>query len=167
MVRAPIACALLLLGCGSGNEDAAGADAAPPAREVEFDLAVEESGFSQPATFTVPADTRSVTVIAQGSAEALYALGELRAADGIDLVGLAVDSPAAAMRASYYDEQIGQMPGGLYARRLHRGYPAGRCGRAQPRNARPPGEGNLMEDGTTITADQAFALTRSALLRPN
>lgn len=28
-----------------------------------------------------------------------------------------------------------------------------------------PGEDNLMEDGTTITADQAFALARSALLQ--
>ena len=30
-----------------------------------------------------------------------------------------------------------------------------------------PGEGNLMEDGTILTADQSFALRRSALLQPN
>src|SRR5687768_13405206 len=114
MLRTLIASASLLLGCGSGGDDSIAADAAPPAREVELDLSVDASGLSEVATFTVPPATRSITIVAEGRAESLYALGALTAPDGTDLVALPKGSPGAAMRASYEDEQIGQMPGALY-----------------------------------------------------
>ncbi len=107
-------CIALLLVSACGSDDEGDADAAPPAREAAFDLTVGAAGLSEAATFAVPADTRSITIVAEGADEALYALGELRAPDGSDLVGLPDQPPAAAMRASYDDEQIGQMPGTLY-----------------------------------------------------
>lgn len=113
-MRILIACASLLLACGSGDDDSAGADAAPPAREAEFDLTVDASGLSDVASFAVPPATRSITIVVEGSADSLYALGALTAPDGTDLVALPDGPPGLAMRASYHDEQIGQMPGALY-----------------------------------------------------
>ena len=112
-VRLPLLAVLLVGACGS-DDDAAGTDAAPPAREVELDLAVDANGLSEVATFAVPAGTRSITIVAEGDVAALYALGELRGPDGTDLVALPDESPGPAMQASYNDEQIGQMPGSLY-----------------------------------------------------
>jgi hypothetical protein len=114
MLRTLIASASLLLGCGSGSDDRDEADAAAPLRDVEFDLVVDASGLSEVATFTVPPATRSITIVVEGSAASLYALGALTTPDGTDLVALPDGSPGAAMRASYEDEQIGQMPGALF-----------------------------------------------------
>lgn len=73
------------------------------------------SGFSEPVTFAVPASTRSITVVATGADDALYALGSFHTADGTERVGIDINaSPETAMRASYDTEQIGQMPGMLY-----------------------------------------------------
>ena len=111
-MRLPLIAVLVVSACASDEEDRA--DAGPPDREAAFDLTVDASGLSESATFTVPPGTRSITIVVEGSKDALYALGELRGPDGNDLVGLADELPGAAMQASYYDEQIGQMPGGLY-----------------------------------------------------
>jgi hypothetical protein len=97
-----------------GSDDGGASDAAPPAREVELDLVVADAGLSDAATFTVPEATRSLTIVVEGDESALYALGELRGPDGVDLVALPDGPPGPAMRASYHDEQIGQMPGSLY-----------------------------------------------------
>ena len=111
-MRLPLIAALLLCACGS--DDDSPADASPLARELDFDLAVDATGLSEVVTFAVPAATRSITIVAEGDAEALYALGELVSPDGTDLVQLPDGPPGPAMRASYEDEQIGQMPGALY-----------------------------------------------------
>ena len=71
------------------------------------------AGLSEVATFTIPPATRSITIVAEGGADSLYALGVLTAPDGTDLVALPAGPPGPAMRASYDDEQIGQMPGAL------------------------------------------------------
>lgn len=96
---------LLAFGCGTDGD--------PPPREVTAELVVSESGLSDAFDFEVPAATRSVTVVVEGAEEALYALGSF-SVDGIDLVALPEGAPGEAMRASYEDEQIGQMAGGLY-----------------------------------------------------
>lgn len=112
-VRLSLLAVLLVGACGS-DDDVAGADAAPPAREVELDLSVDATGLSELTAFAVPAGTRSITIVAEGDPGSLYALGELRGPDGTDLVALPDEPPGPAMRASYNDEQIGQMPGSLY-----------------------------------------------------
>ena len=103
---------LLVAACGDNQLQP---DAGPPPRELAADLTVDASGLSEPFTFTVPDGTRSITIVAVGADGALFALGSLQTADGVEHVGLDLATPpGAAMRASYYDEQIGQMPGGLY-----------------------------------------------------
>ncbi|HEU0036146.1 MAG TPA: hypothetical protein VFQ53_36285 [Kofleriaceae bacterium] len=103
-----------LAGCG-GGDDAPPADATPPPRQVSADLAIDATGFSEPFTFVVPETTRSMTIVATGADDALYALGALQTADGVERVGLDLATPpGTAMRASYDVEQVGQMAGGLY-----------------------------------------------------
>ncbi len=97
--------AVVVAGCGDNAE--------PPPREVTLDAMVGANGLSNEIVFTVPEDTRSVTIVVEGAATALYALGALTLFDGIDRVGLGAEPIGAAMRASYDDEEIGQMPGGL------------------------------------------------------
>jgi hypothetical protein len=98
--------------CGDGSP--AAPDAAP-ARVVEVDTSVGASGFSDPVTFYVPAGTRSITVVATGASDALYALGSYQTADAVEHVGIDLGvAPGATMRTSYDTEQIGQMPGMLY-----------------------------------------------------
>lgn len=86
----------------------------PPPRELVLATAVEADGLSPELAFVVPAGTRSITVIVQGAADGLYALGGFGLGDGAELVNLPAGSPAIAMQASYDDEQIGHMPGDLY-----------------------------------------------------
>ena len=118
-MRGPALLALLLAACGgagAGAPDAAPtADAGPPPRALTVTAGLGAGGVSAPVIFTVPDGTRSLTVIAAGAPEALFALATLTTADGVEHTGL---DPAggygAEMRASYQDEQIGQMPGALY-----------------------------------------------------
>ena len=104
--------AALVAACG-GDDGMSDVDAAPPARLVVVETQVDASGLSPEVTFTLPETTRSVTVVVEGAPAALYALGALTFADGVDLVGLPADAPGPAMQAMYRDEQIGQMPGAL------------------------------------------------------
>ncbi len=97
----------LLVGCGESADG-------PPPREVSFDVAIGDSGISEEATFRIPEGTRSITVIAKGSPDALYALGGFALGDGVDLVELPAGAPGPAMQMSYDQEQIGHMPGALY-----------------------------------------------------
>lgn len=106
---------LLLAACGDDAPVTPDADPGPPPREVEATLTVTEDGFSEELTFAVPEDTRSVTVIVEGDTAALYALGAFRTADGVEHVGIDLDTPPGpAMRQSYDQEQIGHMEGDLY-----------------------------------------------------
>lgn len=107
------ACALVLLVAACGDNLPA-LDAAP-VRQIAADVVVGASGVSDPVAFIVPAATRSITVVATGGDDALYALGSFITADGVEHVVLdAAAPPGPAMRSAYYDEQSGQMPGGLY-----------------------------------------------------
>ncbi len=103
--------AVTLAACG--DEPASDADAAPPPRLQVLETQVDASGMSPGVTFTLPDTTRSVTIIVEGAPAALYALGALTFADGVDKVGLPAGPPGPGMQAMYRDEQIGQMPGGL------------------------------------------------------
>lgn len=90
-------------------------DAGTTPRVIEAPTSLDEHGISEAISFVVPENTRSLTVVAQGDPEALYALGSLKTADGIDHVGLDIgESYAEVMEESYFTEQIGQMPGDLY-----------------------------------------------------
>jgi hypothetical protein len=96
----------LIVACG-GDE--------PPPRELDVDVTVDASGFSEPVEFEIPPGSRSVTIVARGADDGLYALGSFVTGDGGEQVGLDLaTAPGPAMRASYDTEQIGQMPGSLY-----------------------------------------------------
>jgi hypothetical protein len=108
VVRIPAVLVLVpWLGCGESDDG-------PAPRDVSFDVAVDDSGLSEEVTFRVPEGTRSITVIAEGAPDALYALGAFAVGDGADLVELPAGAPGPAMQLSYEQEQIGQMPGALY-----------------------------------------------------
>ena len=100
-------CLTTLLACGD-------ADDSPPPREISIDATVTDSGLSQEVSFRVPDNTRSITIIVEGSPDALYALGSFALGDAIDLVQLPAGAPGTAMETSYRQEQIGHMPGQLY-----------------------------------------------------
>ena len=110
MTRGLILLIVAIAACG--GED--GGPDAPPARTVDLTATVGADGRSEPVAFVVPEGTRSIGVTIHGESTALYALAALTLADGVDLVALPPEPPGPAMRASYIDEQIGQMPGGLY-----------------------------------------------------
>ena len=92
--------------------------------------------------------------------------------------GLALGTPGPPLRGSYYFGVL--VRGGLSAQQAarvvaHEGahflalqhvQNVGISGMTypDPLDDTMPGQGNLMENGTTLTSDQAFALTRSALL---
>jgi hypothetical protein len=82
---------------------------------VEVDAVIGANGFSDPLEIEVPDHTRSITIVATGANDALYALGGFETADGVERVGVELTSaPGPEMRASYDTEQIGQMPGMLF-----------------------------------------------------
>jgi hypothetical protein len=97
----------LVLACGDPGPT-------PPARDVVVETQVDASGLSPEVRFAIPEGTRSVTIVIEGAHDALYALGALSLGDGVDQVALPPGAPGPAMRASYEDEEIGQMPGELY-----------------------------------------------------
>lgn len=99
---------LLLAACGDSDESAA-------SRDVTFDVTVDgATGLSERVELRIPAGTRSVTVVAEGAADSLYALGAFALGDGADLVQLPAGAPGPEMRRTYEQEQIGHMPGDLY-----------------------------------------------------
>lgn len=94
------------LGCGDSGS--------PPAREVAFDVSVDDTGLSEDVSFRIPEGTRSLSIIVEGAPDALYALGLLALGDRVDLVQLPAGPPGPAMQMTYVQEQIGQMPGALF-----------------------------------------------------
>ncbi len=106
--------ALILAAAACGDDASSAPDAGPPEREVVLETEVDDSGLSAEVAFTIPEDTRSVTVVIEGEESGLYALGAFTLGDGVDLVELPSGDPGAAMQASYNDEQIGQMDGDLF-----------------------------------------------------
>lgn len=106
-VRSIAVIVLVGLGCGASDD-------APPPRAVSFDVMVDDTGLSEEVSFRVPELTRSITVIAEGTPDGLYALGTFALGDGADLVQLPAGAPGPAMQRSYEQEQIGQMPGALF-----------------------------------------------------
>jgi hypothetical protein len=106
--------AVLLVALAACGESSSTLDAAS-SRRVEIDVDVDASGFSEPVRFNVPARSRSITVVATGADDALYALGSFETADGVEHVGIDLGTASGpAMRSSYDTEQIGQMPGALF-----------------------------------------------------
>jgi hypothetical protein len=81
---------------------------------VAFDVTVGDAGLSEEVSFRIPPNTRSITLIVEGSPDALLALATFSVGDGTDLVQLPEGAPGPAMEISYVQEQIGQMPGQLY-----------------------------------------------------
>jgi hypothetical protein len=86
----------------------------PPTRTVTLDASVAASGLSEELVFEIPADTRSLSIVVEGAPGALYALGMLALGDDVDRVELPAGAPGPAMQDSYYQEEIGQMPGALF-----------------------------------------------------
>jgi hypothetical protein len=83
-------------------------------REVDATLTFDANGISNVVEVTIPEKTRSVTVVVEGETTRLYGLASFVMSDGVDLVGIDVaSSHASAMRESYFDEQVGAMPGSL------------------------------------------------------
>jgi hypothetical protein len=102
-----LALALVVTGCSS--------DDTPTSRSIEIDATVGANGFSEPIEIDIPASSRSITIVATGANDALYALGAFKTADGVEHVGIDLATPPGPdMRASYDTEQIGQMPGMLF-----------------------------------------------------
>lgn len=114
-----------------------------------------------------------------------------RATDGLDIffveglpsgvAGLSLGTPGPPVKGSYYFGVVvrGGFPATEQARvtahevahflALQHVQNRGISGAVypDPLDDTTPGADNLMEDGTVLTADQSFALTRSALLAPN
>ena len=121
----PIAAGLFLLGCSSAStsngssgtpapEVDGGGGAVTGPREVAATVTFDANGVSTPVAFTIPDKTRSVTIVVEGAATRLHGLASFAMSDGVDLVGIdTATSHAAEMKASYFDEQVGQMPGAL------------------------------------------------------
>lgn len=83
-------------------------------RDVTITATVAADGLSDELAFAIPDGTRSITIVVEGATDALYALGALALGDRVELVGLPAGAPGAAMESSYTQEQVGQMPGGLF-----------------------------------------------------
>ena len=94
------------LGCGESADQ--------PSRDVAFETSVDDTGLSEDVSFRIPDGTRSINVIVEGAPDGLYALGAFGLGDGVDLVQLPAGPPGPAMQMTYLQEQIGQMPGGLF-----------------------------------------------------
>jgi hypothetical protein len=113
--RVWVLAAALVAACGDGDGPGA-IDAGEPSRRISLSgIGFDERGISEPVSFAVPPGTRSITVVARGDQDALYALAWLQPPGGSDLVGLPeLEDLGEAMRAQYEDEEIGQMPGALH-----------------------------------------------------
>jgi hypothetical protein len=99
----------MLVACG--GDGPLDPDAGGDPRRLSATLTVGAEGLSEPMSFTLPAGTRSITVVVEGDPAALYALGAFGTADGVERVGLAPgDDPGAIMQTSYFEDQIGQLP---------------------------------------------------------
>lgn len=102
-------------GQGLGGGLPTPAPASGVARQVTSVLRLSPNGVSEPMDFMVPPHTRSLTVVVVGKPENLYGLASLQTADGTEQVQLDVStSHGATMDESYYDEEIGVMPGNFY-----------------------------------------------------
>lgn len=119
-----VAASLLVLGCSSSASDGSsggtppeadgGTDAATAPREISTTVTFDANGISSPVSFTIPDKTRSVTIVVEGQTSRLHGLASFAISDGIDLVDIDTSSShASAMKASYFDEQVGAMPGSL------------------------------------------------------
>jgi hypothetical protein len=108
---------LLAVGCtppdGSARDLSPAPDLAAPPRRIETTVTLT-GGLSAPLELVVPANTRSLTVVAVGDDHALYALGSLRTPDGVEHVTLAPGPPAMELQQQYYGDQVPVLPTGLY-----------------------------------------------------
>lgn len=83
-------------------------------REVEAAVTFDGAGISDAFTFVIPAKTRSVTLVVEGDPSRLFGIASFAMADGVERVGIDLGvSHAKEMKASYFDEQVGAMPGAL------------------------------------------------------
>lgn len=112
---------IFILGCSTPTAatppvaDSATVDAAPVARIQSFKTNIRANGVSDPVEFVVPPNARSITVVATGAVDKLYALAALQLSDGVDRVNIDPSaSYGAAMRDAYVKEQTAAMPGELY-----------------------------------------------------
>lgn len=106
--------AVIVVAAGCGDDSSTMPDAGPPEREVVLETEVDDSGLSPAVSFTIPENTRSLTIVIEGETSGLYALGALTLGDGVDLVDLPSGDPGPTMQTTYNDEQIGQMEGDLF-----------------------------------------------------
>jgi hypothetical protein len=88
-------------------------DDGPAVRRVRFEqVGFDIGGRSRLLRVEVPARTRSIAIVVDGEQDTLFALAELRTPDGVDQVALPAGLElGAAMRAAYFDEASGAMPG--------------------------------------------------------
>jgi len=84
-------------------------------REVAMTVTFDGAGISDALTLVIPAKTRSVTLVVDGEPSRLYGLASFAMADGVELVGIDLGvSHAKEMKTSYFEEQVGAMPGALH-----------------------------------------------------
>lgn len=102
MVRTLLPAVILALSCGQ------------PPREFRADVAIGNSGVSDSMAFVVPPRTRSITVTVAGLDDALFGLGELTDAKGVDHVRLPAGIDLETeMRERFFVEWVALMPGDL------------------------------------------------------
>jgi hypothetical protein len=101
-VRVAAVLLALIAGCGG--------DAEPPLEVTFTDVGFAAGGLSDELEVEVPDGMRSMTIVATGADDALYALGGLVDAGGTAHVDLP-DAPIDLLRSMYYDEQVGELPG--------------------------------------------------------
>ena len=107
-MRLPLALiSLLCVGCSDDSNE-------PAPRQIVLETVVAADGRSPELAFEIPPGSRSITVVIEGDAAGLYALGGFGLGDGVELVNLPAGPPGDAMQMSYVQEQIGQMPGDLF-----------------------------------------------------
>ncbi|HTE50571.1 MAG TPA: hypothetical protein VK698_06870 [Kofleriaceae bacterium] len=104
----------LASGCRARSGGADGAED-PPTRRFSFSrITFDPRGVSPPLRVRVPPRTRSLAVVVEGDPGALYGLAALETADGVDHVAMPPDLHlGAAMRAAYFEDRSGEMPGAL------------------------------------------------------
>lgn len=101
----------LIAACGGGDD---GREAEAIRRVSIPAVRFDARGISEPIRIAVPERTRALAVVARGASGALYGLARLETADGVEHVRLPVERDLGrAMRDSYYQEQVGAMPGEL------------------------------------------------------